>query len=103
MHLNRRCLLRGVAGVMPAVLALPLQAQPRAAKPSRIGILGTTTAEGFAPRWAALRAGMRELGHVEGPDVVYEERFADDRHERLPQLAAELVALRVDVVVTHGI
>ena len=101
--MNRRCLLRTVAGVGSAWLGMPIRAQPHVARPARIGILGTTTADGFAPRWAALRAGMRELGYVEGRDLVYEERFADDRHERLPQLASELAALRVDVLVTHGI
>jgi len=100
---DRRCMLRTVAGAAPALLGLPVGALPRAGKPARIGILGTTTAEGFAPRWAALRAGMLALGYVEGRHLVYEERFADDRHERLPMLAAELAALRVDVLVTHGI
>jgi putative ABC transport system substrate-binding protein len=100
---DRRCLLKTVVGAAPGLLGVSTRAQPRAGKPARIGILGSTTAEGFAPRWAALRAELRALGHVEGRDLVYEERFADDRHERLPQLAAELAALPVDVIVTHGI
>lgn len=79
------------------------RARSRRDRPARIGILGMTTLEGYAAQWNALRAGLRELGHVEGRDVVYESRYADGVLTRLPQLAAELVAREVDVIVTHGI
>jgi putative ABC transport system substrate-binding protein len=49
-----------------------------------------------------LRAGLRELGYVEGRNLTIEERWADGRYERLPALAAELVRSNVDVIVTHG-
>jgi putative ABC transport system substrate-binding protein len=70
----------------------------------RIGFLGANSASGFgiAGRVDALRAGLRELGYVEGRNLVIEFRWADDKYERLPELAAELVRLKVDVIVTHG-
>jgi putative ABC transport system substrate-binding protein len=49
-----------------------------------------------------LRQGLRDLGYVEGKNLTIEYRWAEDRYERLPGLAAELVALKVDVLVTHG-
>jgi len=68
----------------------------------RIGFLGAASASGFA-RWVeALRAGLRDLGYVEGKNIVIEFRWAEEKYERLPELAAELVRLKVDVIVTHG-
>jgi putative tryptophan/tyrosine transport system substrate-binding protein len=68
-----------------------------------MGILGATTAAGFASQWDAFKLGLRDLGWVEGRDLAIETRFADNQPGRLPELAAELVALRVDLIVTHGI
>ncbi len=70
----------------------------------RIGFLGTVFASGFgfADRVEALRAGLREAGYIEGKNLVFEFRWAEDKNERLPELAAELVRLKVDVIVTHG-
>ena len=68
----------------------------------RIGFLGPTTASGTA-RWVeALREGLRDLGYVEGKNIVIEFRWAEGKYERLPELAAELVRLKVEVIVTHG-
>jgi len=50
--------------------------------------------------WEACRTGLRELGYVEGRNIVLEPRFAGGRHERLPALVAELVKLKVDVLVS---
>jgi putative ABC transport system substrate-binding protein len=83
--------------------AFPSLAQQPPAKPARIGILGATSAAGYASRWDAMRAGLRDLGYVEGRNLVIESRWADGQLDRLPELAAELVRLRVDVIVTHGI
>ncbi|MBI2205718.1 MAG: ABC transporter substrate-binding protein [Candidatus Rokubacteria bacterium] len=58
------------------------------------------TPDGAPPR--PLRDGLRELGYVEGQNVVYEARFAEAKAERLPGLAAELVRLKVDVIVAQG-
>ena len=50
----------------------------------------------------AFREGLRELGYIEGRNVVIEYRFAEGQYARLPELAAELVRLKVDVIVTHS-
>ena len=75
----------------------------QAGKVYRIGFLdlrlrSTTT----NPRFVAFRQGLRELGYVEGQNLVIEYRSAEGKHERLPDLAAELVGLKVDVIVTSG-
>src|SRR6266516_3637016 len=72
-------------------------------KAARIGFLGSSSASEFASRVEVLRAGLRDLGYVEGKNVVIEFRWADGRYERLPELAAELVRLNVDVLLTHGV
>ena len=69
---------------------------------ARIGFLVPTTREGYASRIDGVRAGLRELGYVEGKNVAFEYRVADDRYERLSALAAELVAAKADVLVTGG-
>src|SRR5262245_5557634 len=55
-----------------------------------------------ADRVEALRAGLRDLGYVEGRNIVIEFRWADERYDRLSDLAAELIRLNVDVIVTAG-
>lgn len=69
----------------------------------RIGFLGATDATAYAQRITALRAGFRDAGYVEGTTLEIVFRWAEGRYERLPALAAELVALKVDVIVTHAI
>jgi putative ABC transport system substrate-binding protein len=86
-----------------AVAAAPLAADAQQqAKVARIGVLGQPTASTYATRIEAFRQGLRELGYVEGQNIAIEYRWAEGRYERLPGLAAELVHLRVDVIVTHG-
>ena len=84
------------------LLAAPVAAAPAPAKVPRIGFLGSGTSAAFAPLIVAFRQGLRDLGYVEGQNVVLELRWAEGRLERLPALAAELVRLPVDVIVTHG-
>ncbi len=83
-----------------ATLVAPLAADAQARKVSRIGVLWTGSRTAYAPNLDALRQGLHELGYVEGQNVAFEYRFADGRVERLPDLATELVRLRVDVIVT---
>jgi ABC-type uncharacterized transport system substrate-binding protein len=71
-------------------------------KISRIGFLGASSASTLAARIEALRQGLRELGYVEGKSIVIEYRWAEGKFDRLPALAAELVRLKVDVIVTGG-
>jgi putative ABC transport system substrate-binding protein len=92
---------RGLAVLLLALLAAPLAAgaQP-AGKAYRIGYLETGQVRARA--WEAFRERLRELGYVEGQTVAFEARWADDQVDRLARLAAELVRLRVDVIVTAG-
>jgi putative ABC transport system substrate-binding protein len=68
----------------------------------RIGWLSPASAANGLPNLEALRAGLRALGYIEGHTITIEARWADGRSERLPQLAAELVRLPVDVLCTAG-
>jgi ABC-type uncharacterized transport system substrate-binding protein len=81
-------------------LVLPTQAQ-QPKKVPRIGILSplSSSADDLLD---AFRQGLRELGYVEGRNIVIEYRSAEGRNDRLPELAAELVRLKVDVLVTTG-
>jgi len=83
-------------------LALLSAAAQSPAKIFRVGHLAAPgrTPDGAPPR--ALREALRELGYVEGQNIVYEARFAEGKFERLPDLAAELVRLNVDVIVAQG-
>jgi putative ABC transport system substrate-binding protein len=87
-----------------ALVAAPLQAlaqTPTTTMP-RIGFLGVANPVLWAPRIDAFRAGLRDLGYVEGKNILIEYRFAEGQYDRLPVLAAELVRLKVDVIVTHS-
>ena len=94
-----------VAAIVLALAALsaPLSASAQQrAKVHRIGFLGAVSASGYAPQLEAFRQGLRDLGYVEGKNIVIEFRWAEGKYDRLPGLAAELVHLKVDVLVTHG-
>jgi putative ABC transport system substrate-binding protein len=90
----------GLAVVLAFTLfAATLTGEAQAGKVARIGVLMPATTEAHAPHVDALRRGLRELGYIEGQNVAFEIRYADGKVDRLPDLAAELVRLRVDVVV----
>jgi putative ABC transport system substrate-binding protein len=72
------------------------------AKIPRIGMLIVASASASTARVEAFRQRLRELGYVEGKNLVIEYRYAEGKPERLPDLAAELVRLKVDVIVTSG-
>lgn len=80
---------------------LGVRAQP-VGKVYRIGILETIPATANAANLDALRKGLRDLGYVEGRNLIVEYRSADGRAERFPDLASELVRLKVDLIVTRG-
>jgi putative tryptophan/tyrosine transport system substrate-binding protein len=91
-------------GLLATVLlttAPPTQAQ-QPAKFHQIGYLSTDSPSTIAARIEAFRQGLRELGYVEGKNIVIEWRFAEGKADRLPGLAAELVRLKVDAIVTSG-
>jgi len=77
---------------------LPARAQ-QPKKIARVGYLAAVTASADAPRLEAFRQGLRELGYVEGQNIIIEYRHESGGFERLPALAAELVALKIDVLV----
>ena len=74
----------------------------QAGKVYRIGILETRPAAQNADNFNALRKGLRDLGYVEGQNLVIEYRSSEGRAERFPDLASELVSLKVDLIVTRG-
>ena len=97
--MDRRTFVSVAAGALLAK-AFPANAQP--ATVHRIGFLGSESASNQAKRLEALRAGLRDYGYVEGKNIVIEVRWAEGNYDRLPALAAELVGLKVAVVVTSG-
>jgi len=98
---NRRKLLVVLgAGALGAPFGSFAQQQ---GKVWRIGFLGSETASGFRTRVDAVRAGLRDFGYEEGKNIVIEFRWAEGKNDRLPELAAELVRLNVDVLVTHSV
>ncbi len=86
--------------VTVGLLAAPLTAVAQQGKVARIGYLRRTSLQ--PADIAALRQGLRELGYVEGQNLIIEERYADDDAARLPRLARELHQLKVDVLVVDG-
>ena len=97
--IDRRTFLAGTGALL---LAAPLAAEAQqAAKIARIGYLVTNLASASHVH-DAFRQGLRDLGYVEGRNVVIEYRDAEGKLERLPALAAELVALKVDVIVASS-
>ena len=95
--MDRRAFIGTLAG---GLLAAPFVAEAQqAAKVPRIGYLALNPTPHFQE---AFRQGLRDLGYVEGRNLVIEDRDAEGKRERLPALAAELVALKVDVIVASG-
>jgi len=72
------------------------------AKLPTVGLLGAASASSYAPFVEAFRQGIHDRGYVEGKNVAVEYRWAEGKYDRLPDLAAELVRLKVDVILTHG-
>ena len=95
--------LAGIAsillGIFPALLPAAAQSPPKIFRVGHLAAPGRTP-DGAPPR--ALREALKELGYVEGQNITYEARFAEGKFERLPDLAAELVRLNVDVIVAQG-
>jgi putative tryptophan/tyrosine transport system substrate-binding protein len=86
-----------------AAVAWPLAATAQqAGRLYRIGVLETTSADQNAANMDALRLGMKVLGYIEGQNFVIEYRSANGRGERFPELALDLLHLKVDVIVTRG-
>jgi putative ABC transport system substrate-binding protein len=80
----------------------PYAEAQQSGKLPRIGFLSSLSATIVSARENAFRQGLRELGYVEGKNIVIESRWTEGKTERLPELAAELVRLKVDIIVTGG-
>ena len=94
-----------IVGVVLATVILAffhLAAAQQAKKVPRIGFLTTVSLSTISARIEAFREGLRELGYVEGKNIVIEWRSGEGKEDRLPALAAELVRLKVDIIITTG-
>src|SRR2546428_8545786 len=99
--MNRRAFL---CGLTLGMLFPPLAAKAKpAGRVARIGVLWFTFPPVSAPFFEALRDGLRELGYVEGQNIAFEQRWAEKNPHRYPELAAELVRLKVDVIVAGNL
>jgi putative ABC transport system substrate-binding protein len=96
---RRRRIALGLALALGLVVATPRAEAQRPPKVPRIGVLWTVAESPGAPLREALEQGLRDLGYVEGKTIVLEHRWAEGRPERLPQLAADLVRLKADIIV----
>jgi putative ABC transport system substrate-binding protein len=96
---------RKITIVMLCAMLLALCASAAAQQPKklpRIGYLSASDPATESTRSEAIRAALRELGYVEGQNIAIEYRYAEGKFQRLPELAAELVGLKVDIVVVAG-
>ena len=96
--MDRRAFLLSAA----AAASLPKLAAAQGAKTLKIGWLTAQQEASLTPYLAALRKGFGELGYVEGQNLIIEYRFGNDRLDRVPELAAELVKSGVEVIVAQG-
>jgi putative ABC transport system substrate-binding protein len=96
---RRRFLLTSLAG---SLLGAPLAAEAQQAGKHTIGVLNLGSAVSLRPYLDAFREGLRERGYIEGESLAIELRSADDQADRLPACVAELLALKVRVIVTGG-
>jgi len=93
---ERRAFFGAVTGGL-----LAAQAQ-QGAKVYRIGVLGAGSESEYKGKVEAMRQGLRDLGYIDGKNVIIEYRWAEGRYERLPDLAASLLQSKVDIIVTTG-
>jgi putative ABC transport system substrate-binding protein len=98
--MNRRTAIRRLTTFF--LTSASLAEAQQAGKVFRIGYLDNSTASGTAVFLEVFRQELRKLGWIEGKNITIEYRFAEQKLERLPELAAELVRLKVDLIVTSG-
>jgi putative ABC transport system substrate-binding protein len=91
-----------VPSILVAVVLLAVGVTAEAQQPTKIPRIGYQSASSSGEREEAFRQGLRELGYVEGQNIVIEWRFAQGKTDQVPRNAAELVRLKIDVIVTGG-
>jgi ABC-type uncharacterized transport system substrate-binding protein len=96
----RKNVIRLTLCTMLFALCCPAQAQPK--KVFRIGYLASSVPALESARSEAIRRALRDLGYIEGQNIAIEYRYAEGKVDRLPELAAELVRLKVDIIVAAG-
>ena len=101
-HQSEPALRAATLAITALVTAFPSAAAETSGRVYKVGFLGQTSAADHSRQTDALQQGLRNLGYEEGRNLVFEYRWADRKLERLPALAAELVGLKVDIIVTHG-
>jgi len=93
---------RFVAG-LGAAAAWPVSARAQSLKKHRIGFVGLTNpSPAHMARLAGLISGLRDFGYEDGRNMTLEVKWADNYYSRLPEIFAEMVRIKVDVIVTHG-
>jgi putative ABC transport system substrate-binding protein len=97
---NRRTFLGTIAG---GLFAAPLAGEAQQASPGRVGRVGWLALAPLPRLLAEFKGGMQDLGYVEGVNFVLHERYAEGKFDRLPAVTAELIHLRVDVIVTEAV
>lgn len=98
MHAMRKAALSSLSVILLATAVTAEAQQPK--QVPRVGFLVPGSPSSYSDRIEAFRQGLRELGHVEGQNIIIEYRYTEGKSDRLPVLASELVQLKVDVIVT---
>ena len=94
-------ILTVISALVPLLITFGV-VEAQSKKVARIGVLFTSSPSPRSARIEAFRQGLRELGYVEGKDIIIEYRYGEGKPDRLPMLAAELIALNVAIIVTGG-
>src|SRR5215467_14558534 len=102
---STRCAMKKAAAlsILVVVMLLAIAFIGEAQQPKKvplIGYLSPNDAATDSSRAEAIRLALRELGHIEGQNIAIEYRYAEGKNDRLPELAAELVRLKVDIILT---
>jgi ABC-type uncharacterized transport system substrate-binding protein len=96
---RRRDFIKVIVG---STAVWPLAARAQQPVMPVVGFLNSASADGYASMASAFKQGLKETGYIEGSNVAIEYRWADDQHDRLPALAADLVGKRVTVIFANG-